>query len=553
MHNSDYKKAITAEDLIRRYNLDNLKTDRKIIQTMRTTIVKQNTIIKDFISNISPYKADDIQVIWFYSGTPTTENEPFISLENKDDYLGDLYYDRETGKTYQLLKEEDNYHWQELEDYELSKSLALANGDADIFDNKRNIFYNIPITPYQIGDIWLDGTTIMRCRCARDAGEYNLADWVVQDDYSNDFVLNETRAVLDELRFTIEENYVTKVQLETSRDSILASVDAITTEIITTATAKYEYYDEQLAKIEVSVGNISLDVTNVQTSLGEKITDLESKIDITAGEINQSIEDKITGLETKITQTTTEITQSITDNVNDINSTITQKVDSLTTEINKKVDNSTFNSKIQQTESSISSKVSKDDFGSYVQQYYDKFLVGFNNASRYIQMDTSGIGIYNGSISSSSLLIQLNQSGLGIYRDGRHVGNITSSQYNSDTSQKGLSFQLDANGSYMGWFSKESSSESYYSSVLYYAKSGKFGRQNAGLYVTTNLYGNGYNLSGFNMASATANEYETADNKSIPIITNIDVDEEGNLIWEKSAINVRSGLITSVPENSENL
>ena len=135
----DRAKAITAEDLIRRYDLDSLKTDRKNIISIRSTLIKQYTIIKEFVINISSYRYESNNLItWFYNGTPTIDNEPFTLFENKDDYLGNLYYDRETGKAYQLLKDED-YYWQELDDYNLIKSLALANGEADTADNKRRI------------------------------------------------------------------------------------------------------------------------------------------------------------------------------------------------------------------------------------------------------------------------------------------------------------------------------------------------------------------------------------------------------------------------------
>ncbi len=544
----DRAKAITAEDLIRRYDLDSLKTDRKNIISIRSTLIKQYTIIKEFVINISSYRYESNDLItWFYNGTPTIDNEPFTLFENKDDYLGNLYYDRETGKAYQLLKDED-YYWQELDDYNLIKSLALANGEADTADNKRRIFFDEPKTPYEIGDIWLDGNTIMRCRCARSEGEYNFADWIIQDNYSNDLYLNDTRAVLDQFRITVEKDFVTKVQLETTKDSITASVDAITTEIVTTATAKYEYYDEQLAEIKVNVGNIKLEVSDVQTSLGEKITDLDSKIDIKAGEISQSVEDKIGGLETKITQTAEEINQTITDTQENLESKITQTSSSLTSEINKKVDTTTFNSRISQTESSIENKVSKGDISSYVRQYYDQVIYGFNNASSVVKLATSGISLYR----SGSLRVNMNENDLIFYQSGYTVGNIGTSQYAQDSSQKGLVFQLDSGGKYMGWSQRSSSSGSY-TLIMAYNRSNSIGHSDEGIYFGRNVYGNNWNLYDFNINSARANNYEAVDNKNVKIVTDINVDEKGNLIIEKASINVRSGLITSVPENSESI
>ncbi len=509
MNYNDISKAITAEDLIRRYNLDSLKTDRIQIKNMHTTLNRQYTIIKEFISYITPYKYQPNRLsTWFFNGSPTLENEPFstFSEEEKESHIGDLYYDRETGEVFQLKKDEE-FKWEQIEDNNLIQSLALANSEADTSDNKRNIFYETPITPYEIGDIWLDNTLIMRCRCARSEGEYNSADWIVQEKYSNELVLGDTRAVLDQFILSVEKNYATKVQLETTKDSILASVEATTTEIIETANGKYEYYDEQIAAININVGEIDLGVQNLRTDMDSKIEDLSSKFTLTAEEITGEV---------------SKYEESITGQVTDLSS------------------------KVSQTASEVSSKVSKGDFGSYAQQYYDKFLLGFNNASNVVQIATNGISLYR----SGSLKLNIDEYDLSFHQDGYHVGNIGTSQYSNDNSQKCLAFNLDSGGAYMGWFQRTSSSGSYYS-VLSYCRAGKFGETSEGVHFYKNIYGHGYSLSGFNMANATANNYETVNNKSINVITNIDIDEEGNLIVEKSSIGVRNGMITSAPDNSE--
>ena len=50
--NVDYRdksKAITAEDLIRRYNLDGLSKDRKALKTLNDGLTKQDTIIEEYV------------------------------------------------------------------------------------------------------------------------------------------------------------------------------------------------------------------------------------------------------------------------------------------------------------------------------------------------------------------------------------------------------------------------------------------------------------------------------------------------------------------------
>ncbi len=523
MNNNDVRKPITAEDIIRMYNLNDLKTDRKQINNLRVTLHRQNTIIKDFVANVTLYKiADDKLTIWFNNGIPELTEKYLI---------GDLVYDRETGNAYQL----NDGIWKQIDDINLTKSLAIANSEADTSDGKRVIYYTQPYTPYEIGDVWLNGNLIMRCRSSRNEGNFEDVDWVTQDNYSNEFVLRDTRSVLDDFKMTVEKDYATKVQLETSIDSITASVEAITTEIITTATEKYEYYDTQLAQIEVSVGDIELLVQTNQSTTDNKFAELTSKIELTeknitqeVSEYKQAIDSEMVDINSKITQTAAEITQTVTDNVNNLDTRITQNA------------------------TNIESKVSKGDIGSYIQQNYNKVLVGFNNASNYLQLDTSGFSIYNGSKTNSNLLMQLNRYGLQIYESNYHVGNITSAQYEQDNTQKGISFQLDSGGRYMGWFQRTSSSGAYYS-VLYYTRANSFGQGNEGIYFTKNVYGQGYSLSGFNMAASIANEYETINNKSLPIVTDVSIDENGNLNVVKSSINIRNGMITAVPKSATNI
>jgi hypothetical protein len=42
---------------------------------------------------------------------------------------------------------------------------------------KRRTFTATPTTPYDVGDLWLDASTVKRCTTARATGAYNAADW----------------------------------------------------------------------------------------------------------------------------------------------------------------------------------------------------------------------------------------------------------------------------------------------------------------------------------------------------------------------------------------
>ena len=259
MNLGDKSRATTAEDIIRRYNLDSLKTDRKNISSINTLLNRQYILIKKFVSNVTLYKPDrDLNAIWFYNGVPTLANDPFVNFseEERINKVGNLYYDRDTGYVYQLELIENEFNWKKIDDNNLIESLALANSEADTYDNKRNIFYNLPITPYEAGDIWLNESVIMRCRCTREAGEFSSTDWIVHEEYTDESVLLETRAVLDEFKKEVTTNYVSTSALEINNNQIYGYVAEKTTEISGEVTKQ----NEKIAEIEVEAQKIGLSV-----------------------------------------------------------------------------------------------------------------------------------------------------------------------------------------------------------------------------------------------------------------------------------------------------
>lgn len=220
---NDISKALTAEDVIRRYNLDELKTDRQAIKVLTRSVENQYTIVKQFIQNVALYTDQADSTVWFFNGVPTLLNDPYKSFDDPSEHVNDLYYDRETGNVYQL-KYDTTYHWDLITDSALSQSLAIANSEADSQDNKRRVFYNQPVPPYDTGDIWINDDLIMRCRCSRDGDSFKESEWVSQNNYSESCVLLDVRAVLDAFIENVENNYVTTSRLETTKNTIEAEV-----------------------------------------------------------------------------------------------------------------------------------------------------------------------------------------------------------------------------------------------------------------------------------------------------------------------------------------
>jgi phage minor structural protein len=132
---------------------------------------------------------------WFYDGEPTLTNAPaseWTTTELKNKHLGDLYYDGVTGYAYRFQLSGGNYSWVMLQDSDVQKALADASEAKDTADQKRRVFVSQPVPPYDIGDLWTQGTSgeLMRAKVARASGSYNAGDWEKATKYTDD-----TRAV----------------------------------------------------------------------------------------------------------------------------------------------------------------------------------------------------------------------------------------------------------------------------------------------------------------------------------------------------------------------
>ncbi len=156
---------------------------------------------KDFINNTLPGLLSEIQgqidgqiKQYFEDYDPTTSNEPANSWNatEKEEHLGDLFYNTDTGKVWRWVKSGSIYKWQELQDTELAEALSLANDALELAKTKNTIFTATPFTPYQVGDLWVQGASggIFRCKTTRLTGSYSSSDWELASNYTDDSSLN---------------------------------------------------------------------------------------------------------------------------------------------------------------------------------------------------------------------------------------------------------------------------------------------------------------------------------------------------------------------------
>lgn len=158
---------------------------------------------KDFINNTLPGILEEIQSQldgqieqFFYTYDPTLSNIPaseWTTTALKENHLGDLFYNTDTGAVFRFVKENGTYKWQQLSDEEVANALALANEALALAKDKNRIFTTTPYPPYEVGDLWVQGSTgeIMRCKTARASGSYTSSDWEKASKYTDNSALTE--------------------------------------------------------------------------------------------------------------------------------------------------------------------------------------------------------------------------------------------------------------------------------------------------------------------------------------------------------------------------
>lgn len=142
---------------------------------------------------------------WFYDYEPTTTNAPassWTTTEDKNKHLGDLFYivDNEDkgGLVYRWALTNGVYGWVLVEDTEVAKALETASKAKDTADKKRRVFVAQPKPPYDVGDLWTNGTELYVCQTARSSENYIASDWKLATEYTTEKAVKALIKVAEE-------------------------------------------------------------------------------------------------------------------------------------------------------------------------------------------------------------------------------------------------------------------------------------------------------------------------------------------------------------------
>lgn len=262
----DFSKVRTAAELEQKYNLGRLANFGKNFETSKQEIIRINKELNDFVEkttdNLKEIETDlDGKVTtYYYEGVPSLSNLPSSNwkLNDYQKHVGDLYFDQLTGYSYRFSYN-NKYEWTLIKDKEISKSLAIANSAKDTADRKRNIFTSQPSTPYDNGDLWVQGLSgdIKVCQVSRQQGEFNDNDWIIASKYTDDTVANaivdemggqETTVLGGQVVITMK-NYAKFTDLATGGSTVIAG------ENITTGNIKSANYKSGVSGTNIDLNN----------------------------------------------------------------------------------------------------------------------------------------------------------------------------------------------------------------------------------------------------------------------------------------------------------
>lgn len=265
----DLNRLRTPEDLERKYDLKSILNLKENYELQKNGLNKVENELNNFViatgKNLKELQdqVDGNITTWFYSGVPTDVNEPastWITDTEKNNHLGDLYYDKDTGYAYRYSLDNETYSWIKITDNDVTQALAIANSAKDTADSKRRVFVVQPTTPYDVGDLWIKDEELYRCQTTKASSEtFEENDWIIATKYTDDTKANQVGENLTILSGTVAE----------IRDDVdsLSSTMTNTTELVNEQGEKIGDLQVQQSQVTQTVNDFDISIKNVQKSL----------------------------------------------------------------------------------------------------------------------------------------------------------------------------------------------------------------------------------------------------------------------------------------------
>lgn len=260
----------SAADLERKYNLASLFGLKKNVEITRQGIQQiqneLNSMLNALVINLKDVLDSQGEIsLWFYSGKPTVSNEPYISWNDPEEHIGDIYYDQNTGIVYQW-----GGLWEVNPSPDLVEAMAITNSEVDTStDHERKVFFDTPTIPYSNGDWWVkeDGSLFI-CQISKTEGTYEETDFISTDNYTESVAekVGDAIKVLKGTVTTLTENYAKFTDLATGGSTTISGDNVITGNL------KSENYIANTSGTKISLNDGTIDTKNFKVDTEGNVT-----------------------------------------------------------------------------------------------------------------------------------------------------------------------------------------------------------------------------------------------------------------------------------------
>ncbi len=260
----------SARELEKKYNFAELLGLKKNVEITAQGIQKieneLNSMLNALVINLKDVLDTQSEIsLYFYSGKPTTSNEPYKSWSNPNDHVGDLYYDINTGYVYQW-----NGVWEVNTSPDLVEAMAITNAETDTStDHERKVFFATPTIPYSNGDWWVreDGSLFI-CQISKTSGSYEKDDFIDSSSYVESVVekIGEEIKVLKGTITMITDNYAKFTDLATGGSTTISGDN------ITTGNIQSQNYLKDTSGTKISLEDGVIDAKNFKVDSSGNVT-----------------------------------------------------------------------------------------------------------------------------------------------------------------------------------------------------------------------------------------------------------------------------------------
>lgn len=265
------------------------------MSTINTSVKKVNDRLQTFIDEDfadTILRMDGMQdqidgsfVSWFYDGEPTDDNAPakdWTTDTAKQVHLNDLYYDTASGYSYKWLYIDGSYQWVRETNSGIQSALEAASKAQDTADGKRRTFYTTPSPPYDLGDVWMQGSDadILICVVEKTINEsFAMSDWQKSCKYTDDTAAEKAQADVDALRKEYEETKEkvdNKIWMEDIQNTS-NNFNGLFNGLDSSLRKEIQSLKKDVSSVESDVSDLDVRVTQNEADIKSRATTSEAK------------------------------------------------------------------------------------------------------------------------------------------------------------------------------------------------------------------------------------------------------------------------------------